>query len=160
MNAIAVHEAAHAVIARLCDLDVARASADAADPGVTTVVPADLPPGKRDVVRYACRLLVDLAGAAAEERAFGEADLAACRADLDNARRRAARLLTYGRSLELRELDAKERAVCEKLVAIFRKAAERLVAENWPAIEAVAGALAEGRVLTGDEIEALLAGPS
>jgi hypothetical protein len=32
-----------------------------------------------------------------------------------------------------------------------------LVEKNWPAIQRVAAALAEGRALTGDEVSALIA---
>ena len=48
IDAVAFHEAGHAVIALAVGLGVERASADPADPGVTTTVPADLPPGKRE----------------------------------------------------------------------------------------------------------------
>jgi hypothetical protein len=77
---VAAHEAGHAVVARVCGLGVARASAGR-DPCVTTVLPNDLSPAKRDVLRVAARMLVDLAGAAAEIKAFGVVGVGAARSD-------------------------------------------------------------------------------
>ena len=96
IDAVAFHEAGHAVIALAVGLGVERASADPADPGVTTTVPADLPPGKRDYLGGVARNFVDLAGAAAEERAFGTADDEAQRPDEENALRRAAAAASAG----------------------------------------------------------------
>ena len=161
IDAVAFHEAGHAVIALAVGLGVERASADPADPGVTTTVPADLPPGKRSVLKFVARIFVDLAGAAAEERAFGTADDEAQRPDEENALRRAAQLLRLARDIGDRRLDVDERATCERLVAAFRPTAAKLVAENWPAIEAVAAALAVADgPLSGDAIDALIASAS
>jgi hypothetical protein len=38
--------------------------------------------------------------------------------------------------------------------------AQKLVEQNWAAIEAVAAALADGDVLTGHDVDALIAGSS
>lgn len=154
-DAVVVHEAGHAVVALRCGLEVARASAAATDPGVSTILPSGVRPGHHAVLRFAGRLIVDLSGATAEARAFGVVDVEAARPDEWNAHWRAAQLLRLARGIGDRPLDAEERAVCESLVAIFRRTAEKLVAENWPAIEVVADALAD-RPLSGAEIEALI----
>ncbi|HEY1806391.1 MAG TPA: hypothetical protein VGG45_18110 [Terracidiphilus sp.] len=155
--AVTVHEAGHAVVARVCGLGVARASAGR-DPCVTTVLPNDLSPAKRDVLRFVARTLVDLAGAAAEARAFGMIAVDAVRSDEQNAHWRALQFLRLARGIGDRPLTAEERATCERLVARFRPTAAKLVEQNWPSIEAVAAALAEGRTLNGDEVDGLMAG--
>jgi hypothetical protein len=42
------------------------------------------------------------------------------------------------------------------LVERLRPKAAALVEENWPAIERVAAALADGQILTGSEVDALM----
>ena len=154
--ATAAHESGHATIARAIGLDVRRASASSDDPGVITRWRVGIPPAE-----YASTvkklLLVDLSGPLAECRATGRSELGAARTDRRNAISRALRLVLDEHGLADAQLTDALRSEAAELVERLRPKAAALVEENWPAIERVAAALADGRTLTGDEVDALMA---
>jgi hypothetical protein len=78
-------EAGHATIARALGLGVPRASASADDPHVVTLRVG----ASTQFTETVKTLLVDLAGPLVERRATGRSDDLACRADEQNALRRA-----------------------------------------------------------------------
>jgi hypothetical protein len=100
-------------------------------------------------------LLVDLSGQLAEYRATGQFDGNAWRADERNALSRALRLILDENHLRDDELDDGHRATAAALVERLRPKAAALVEEN-PA-KRVAAALADGQILTGSEVDALMA---
>jgi hypothetical protein len=117
---VAIHESAHAVIARVLGQPVLRVA-----PRLTTYQAS--PRSARDFYRAA---LVTLAGPAAEDRSGAPT----C-------------------STAMHHLDAAGGG----MMAPVKREAERLVRENWDAIERVAEALIERGELSGDEVDALLA---
>lgn len=120
--------------------------------------------------RYRFQAIVCLAGRIAEETAFrsGLTKAVGYRSALKDER--DAKL--FVRSLAMAELRALEfegadprgnatldqlPAISVRLLAECRGEAERLVIENWSAIEAVARKLANSGALTGDEVASLVA---
>lgn len=97
-------------------------------------------------------MLVDLAGAIAERRRLREA----WQLDEDNALSRALRIVLLRHGLDDDGLTDDMRAEAAELVEQMRPKAAALVKQNWPAIERVAGALADAGELTGTEIDAIL----
>ena len=152
--AVAAHEAGHAVVARSLGVMVVRASAKPGAAGVVTRwrrtgVPAEYAATMEKL------LLVDLSGQLAEYRATGQFDGNAWRADERNALSRALRLILDENHLRDDELDDGHRATAAALVERLRPKAAALVEEN-PA-KRVAAALADGQILTGSEVDALMA---
>lgn len=156
MTAVAVHEAGHATIARVLGLDVRRVSAGD-DPGVITRFPVRVSqPQWAKIV--AGLLLVDLAGCSAERHATGtEPDGKAWQADRRNAISRALRLVLDEHQLDDDELNDSHRDEAEAIVAALRPTAAALVERHWSKIERVAAALADRRILTGSDVDALMA---
>ncbi len=148
-NATAFHESGHAVAARQLGLQVVRASAAPGRTGVRTRHEIGVPPAQLAATMQKL-LLVDLSGPLAEEHFAGVSDELACAKDEANALRRALRLGLWT-SARLDE--------AEELVEHSRPKAAHLVQQAWPAIERVAAALADGHVLTGDQVDALMAAP-
>jgi hypothetical protein len=142
--ATALHEAGHAVIARLLDLEVTKASAGT-DAGVRTRW--QMTEGNLERAT-----LVDLAGAFSELHALRER----WRSDERNALSRALRIVLLRRGLRDEQLTDEMRAEAAELVEQLRTEAEKLVADNWPAIGRVAFALAD-HPLTQREVDALIA---
>lgn len=121
-------------------------------------------------------LRVSLAGMAAEEKAFGEAGTGAG-SDLAQATRLAAQMVgvwgiegslisfqaTDGGLLGgdavarvLQDSSARERV--ERILEEEKGEARRILEENWHLVEALRKALLEGEELTGEEVQAVLAG--
>jgi len=153
--ALAAHESGHAVVARSLGVDVVRASAKLRAAGVVTRWRrADRLVG--DIMRKSC--LVALAGPAAEAVAIGRIEDGAARADERNAMSYALRLLLDEQDVQNdAELNDDHRAQARALVGLLRARAAALVADNWPAILATAAALADGQILTGSEVDTLMA---
>jgi hypothetical protein len=142
--AVALHEAGHAVVARLLDLEVTKVSAGA-DAGVRT---------RWQVTEGSLQrvILVDLAGQLAELHGLRER----WQTDERNALSRALRIVLLRRGLRDEQLTDEMRAEAAELVEQLRAEAETLVTVNWPAIGRVAFALAD-HPLTQAEVDALLA---
>ena len=156
-GAVSAHEAAHAVIARVLDLEVVRAAAGK-DAGVLTRSRLSRMATAAEVMATLERLaLVDLSGPVAERRHLGDA----CSADelRDAASADEANALSRARGIVLerkvKSVDAL-RIEAAELVEKLRARAASLVEENWPAIERVASALSGGEPLTGVAIDALI----
>ncbi len=148
-GAVAAHESGHGVIARVLGIEVVRASAKPGEAGVRTRYKIGGSTAAQVAETIEALIVVDLAGATAEQRATGRSEPGAARADELNALRRGLRLsLSMNAGLD----DA------EELVERLRQEAERLVSENLAAIEAVATELGKGEPLDGDQIDALMAG--
>jgi hypothetical protein len=142
--AIALHEAGHAVVARLLDLEVTKVAAGM-DAGVRTRY--QLTEGNLEKA-----IIVDLAGQLAELHGLQER----WQTDERNALSRALRIVLLRRGLRDDQLTDELRADAETLVAQLRAEAETLVGDNWAAIGRVAFALAD-HPLTQREVDALLA---
>jgi hypothetical protein len=142
--AIALHEAGHAVVARLLDLEVTRVAAGT-DAGVRTRYQMTEGSLQKAIV-------VDLAGALSELHALREQ----WRSDERNALSRALRIVLLRRGLRDEQLTDEMRAEAAELVEQLRAEAETLVGDNWAAIGRVAFALAD-HPLTQREVDALLA---
>ncbi len=147
-GAVAAHESGHGVIARVLGIEVVRASAKPGEAGVRTRYKIGGSTAAEAAETIEALIVVDLAGATAEQRATGRSEPGAARADERNALRRA---------LQLGLLTSAGLDAAEELVERSRPKAAALVMQHWPAIEAVADALADGQVLTGSEIDALMA---
>lgn len=145
---VAIHEAGHATIARMLGIEVVRASAKPGAAAVRTRYKIGGSTAAEAAETIEALIVVDLAGATAEQRATGRSEPGAARADERNALRRALRLSLWTNT----RLDE-----AAELVERSRPKAATLVEQHWPAIEAVAGALADDQVLTGSEIDALTA---
>ncbi len=159
MTAVAIHEAAHATIARVLGLNVKRAAARPGDARVVTKYRVNVP--KAQWAQTVSKLLlVDLAGCSAERRATGKfPDGKAWQADRRNAISRALRLVVLDEhQLDDDELNDSHRDEAEAIVAALRPTAAALVEEPWAQIERVAAALADRRILTGSDVDALMAG--
>jgi hypothetical protein len=151
MSATAIHEAGHAVIARLADLHLVRVSAGE-QPGVRTRF--QLGSGAEAEATLQKLILVDLAGQTAECHALrGDA----WRADEENAAARIVEVtrLRYGLEQHAELTDA-QHVEAAGLLKILRETAAALVAANFPSIERVAAALAGGETLDQADVDALL----
>jgi hypothetical protein len=142
--ATALHEASHAVCARLLGLEVTKASAGA-DAGVRTRW--QMTEGSLQKA-----ILVDLAGQLAELHSLRER----WRSDERNALSRALRIVLLRRGLRDEQLTDELHAEAQELVEQLRAEAETLVGDNWAAISRVAGALADHPLIQA-EVDALLA---
>jgi hypothetical protein len=142
--AIALHEAGHAVVARLLDLEVTRISAGV-DAGVRTRWQMTEGSLQKAIV-------VDLAGQLAELHGLRER----WQTDDRNALSRALRVLLLRRGLRDEQLTDELGGEAAELVAQLRAEAETLVGDDWAAIGRVAFALAD-HPLTQREVDALLA---
>jgi hypothetical protein len=142
--ATALHEAGHAVVARLLDLEVTRVSAGT-DAGVRTRY-------RMTEINLQKVVLVDLAGQLAELRCLRER----WETDERNALSRALRIVLLRRGLRDDQLTDELRAEAAELVERLRAEAETLVGDNWAAIGRVAFALAD-HPLTQAEVDALRA---
>jgi hypothetical protein len=142
--AIALHEAGHAVVARLLDLEVTRVAAGT-DAGVRTRF--QVTEGNLQKL-----ILVDLAGQLAELHDLRER----WQEDERNALSRALRIVLLRRGLRDEELTDELRAEAAAMVAQLRAEAAKMVGDNWAAISRVAFALAD-HPLTQREVDALLA---
>lgn len=133
-----VHEAGHAVASTVLGVPVAEVVLNGDGSGVCHVDPATAAPRR-------AQLVVLLAGACAVGLAFPDhRDFAVAGGGSDFAQ--AERLVAEGWA------EGDKRAV---MVAGF-DAAERLLADHWGAVEAVAEALAERGRLTGGEVARLV----
>lgn len=157
---VAVHEAAHAVVAARLGLPVETCSIAPDDVGVLI----GSHPGEREAV-----LIALLAGGVAECVAVGDADelsdvgtpvgVVAGRCGSDWADRlEAYRAISRGVPLGLPGRE-REREIVETL-ARLEAAALRLIRSNWPAIERVADRLARDVELSAPELLALIEGAS
>jgi hypothetical protein len=169
-EAIAHHEAGHAVIARVLDIPVSYATLDALDgagvvvttPRTTHLAPDDLETPER----YA---IVALAGPQAQHHyrpMSREAQNRACdggwRVDRANATSLLAMLVLrqHGKPAEpgsYVELDGPETEEFDRLFSRTTQRTADLVEENWPAIQRVAAAMLSRPALTESDIDALIA---
>ena len=162
MEATAIHEAAHAVVAHVLGLRVTRASITADNCAVLTVARKSYTPlAKASTLEKF--ILVDLAGQAAETQ-LGDAKLSGTtddiatgsRIDEANAEQRALQLILLSHRLpeDTESTDALQ-TEAKVLVDDLRSWAAALVAQNWPTIERVAAALLEHDYLDEDKLEVI-----
>lgn len=129
----AIHEAGHATVARLAGAKVHELVLHDRKHGFTGYCRHD----EADSLMAAAAIC--LAGEAAETRATGR-----CVFHADHTDRQSA-LKLFG-----------NRRDCAGMLFKAEVAASKLVAENWDAIEALAGELEARRTMTGREVEAVL----
>jgi hypothetical protein len=141
--AISLHEAGHAVVARLVDLEVTKAMAGK-DAGVRTR-------WRMTEIDLQKAILVDLAGQLAALHGLRER----WQTDERNALSRALRVVLMHHGLRDEQLTDELRGEAAELVEQLRAEATTLVADNWAAIGRVAFALAD-HPLTQAEVDALL----
>jgi ATP-dependent Zn protease len=148
----ALHEAGHAVIARLCGLGVVSAAAGA-DPGVRTRYRSATTEAE-DMEINERLALVDLAGMAAEWMRLRDA----WKSDEESARRRCLGIVVLRRGLARNaEVTAEMRKEASALVEELRERVSEMLEQAAPAmIRRVAGALEGGRTLTQADIDELM----
>lgn len=157
--AICLHEAAHAVSARMQRLSVKEAIATKADSGVTTRWRwPSTTQGQIDTLE--CLAITDLAGPAAEKFYLDQAgrDLE-WRLDEQAASSRAAAIvrLRHGGLAEDTQLTTAQRAEVDVVLCDLRSRAELLVQTSPGPISRVAAALVAGKPLAQNQIDDLIA---
>jgi hypothetical protein len=154
--AAAAHESGHAVACRSLGVELVRVTAKPGAAGVVTRWRrADRLAG--NIMRKSC--LIALAGPAAEALAIGRVEDGAARADERNAMSYALRCMLDEQDVQNdAELNDDHRAQARALVGLLRARAAALCEKHWAQILAVAAALADGQILTGSEVDALMAG--
>lgn len=157
--AAAVHEAAHAVAARKQNVGVVHAVAAEKNCEVRTCWRRPRTMAEA-IDAHEALAIVDLSGPAAEQCYLDQTRRdAEWRTDERNASCRAAAIIRLRLGLaEDAELTTAERAEADALLADLRDRAQVLVEARGPAIKRVAAALAAGRPLAQDEIDAAIAG--
>lgn len=158
-DAVAFHEAAHAVVAAVLGrgdhVQVVYASAKPEKYGVRTRWRGGSE--EERAATQAVLAIVDMAGVIGELRHLRE------NAWLSDARNASARCVAVVRARRGLPADApvdELRVAARQLFDELRGKAETLVAEYWPEIRRVAAALAERGELSGAEIEGLVREPS
>src|ERR1700722_1574280 len=154
VDLIALHEAAHAVVASgLSGRTLRLVGAIAHDKAGVFTRHGLTGTAAEDMATHEKLALIDLSGAAAELRQLREA----WKSDERNAMGRALSIVLLRRGLARDAVVTDEmKAEATALVGRLRVRAEQIVATNWPAIQRVAAALADGRTLNASEVDALL----
>jgi hypothetical protein len=149
-EAIATHESAHAVVAAAVGLKIAHISIDPADPHVKTRYRIERSPVEQIVV-LTHLALTDLAGAVVENEVEPRI------ADERNALERCIEIVALRHGVEKGKHTASMHAEAYDLRQRLRSQARALVDANLRAIERLAAALADGKVLDQDAVDALVA---
>jgi ATP-dependent Zn protease len=167
IRSAALHEAAHAAVALRLGMRVVQVSivAGPGSGGSTTLGVDDPTPGREAVER---QVVVALAGRAADT-ILGAGPDAGSGSDLFEATGLLASLhaswglgdrltaaLPYDRAREVLTLDGEIASAVEKDLVRLSWVAEWMVTANASAIEELAGALIQARVLTGEEVAAIV----